>query len=188
MPEGASEAGRHPAPIRAAVVMGVSGCGKTEVGEALARLLGWRFIEGDRLHPPANIERMSAGLPLTDAHRWSWLDAIGEKVAEAGREQAGAIAACSALKRIYRNRLRRYDHGIVFIYLEIDKATAAARVATRKGHFMPASLINSQFADLEPPDSAETAITLDARRSVDDIVAQAAAAFAGEVGPSVRQA
>lgn len=179
--EATGETTARPAPPRSIVVMGVSGCGKTEVGEALATLLGWRFIEGDQLHPPANIERMSAGLPLTDAHRWGWLDIIGARIAEAEREHAGAVAACSALKRIYRDRLRRYDQHVLVVYLEIDKATAAARVATRKGHFMPASLIDSQFADLEPPSSAETAITLDARRPISDLAAQAAASLTGKV-------
>jgi gluconokinase len=157
------------------VVMGVAGCGKTVVGEGLARALGWGFIEGDRLHPQANIERMSAGLPLTDAHRWSWLDAIGMRIAEAERNGAGSVAACSALKRAYRDRLRSHDRRILFIYLEIDKATAAARIAARKDHFMPASLIDSQFADLEPPGPDEAVVWLDARRAVGDLVAEAAA-------------
>ena len=159
----------------AVVVMGVAGCGKTVVGEGLAKALGWRFIEGDQLHPPANIERMSAGLPLTDAHRWSWLDAIGTRIAEAGRDGVGSVAACSALKRAYRDRLRSHDGRILFVYLEIDKATAAARVAARKGHFMPASLVDSQFADLEPPSRDEAAVRLDARGAVGDLVAEAAA-------------
>jgi gluconokinase len=155
--------------------MGVSGCGKTVVGEALAAALGWRFIEGDRLHPPANIERMSAGLPLTDAHRWGWLDAIGERIASARREGTGAVAACSALKRRYRDRLRSHAGELLFVHLVIDKATAAARVAGRKGHFMPASLIDSQFADLEPPGGDEASIALDATRPVDELVATAKA-------------
>jgi gluconokinase len=159
----------------AIVVMGVAGCGKTAVGEALAAALGWRFIEGDRLHPPANIERMSAGLPLTDAHRWAWLDAIGARIAEAERD--GAVAACSALKRIYRDRLRSYSHRLLFVHLDIDKATAVHRVASRAGHFMPASLVESQFADLEPPGPDEMAVRLDANRTVGELVAEAAAAL-----------
>ncbi|MDW6020597.1 gluconokinase [Mesorhizobium sp. BAC0120] len=174
MPEGTAQARTDPAHWRPVVVMGVAGCGKTVVGEGLATALGWRFIEGDRLHPQANVERMSAGLPLTDAHRWSWLDAIGMQIAEAGRDGVGSVAACSALKRVYRDGLRSHDGRILFIYLDIDKATAAARVAARKGHFMPASLIDSQFADLEPPGPGEAAIRLDARRPVGDLVAEAA--------------
>jgi len=159
--------------------MGVAGCGKTEVGQALAARLGWRMIEGDRLHPPANVERMSAGLPLTDAHRWSWLDAIGAEIAAAEREATGAVAACSALKRAYRDRLRGFAPGLLFVHLAIDKATARDRVASRQGHFMPASLVDSQFADLEPPGAGEGAITLDGRRPVAELVAEAFAALGG---------
>lgn len=160
---------------RAVVVMGVAGCGKTAVGEAVAAALGWRFIEGDRLHPPANVERMSAGLPLTDAHRWAWLDAIGARIAEAERDGAGVVAACSALKRIYRDRLRSYSDRLLFIHLDIDKAAAFRRVASRVGHFMPASLVDSQFADLEPPGPGEAAIRLDGTLPVEELVAEASA-------------
>jgi gluconokinase len=159
--------------------MGVAGCGKSAVGEALAAACGWRMIEGDRLHPPANVERMSAGLPLTDEHRWGWLDAIGAELAAAARKEAGAIAACSALKRKYRDRLRGFARPILFIHLAIDRATAQDRVASRQGHFMPASLVDSQFADLEPPGPDEGAITLDARRPVAELVAEALAAIGG---------
>jgi gluconokinase len=152
------------------VVMGVAGCGKSVVAGALAEALGWRLVEGDRLHPPANIERMSAGLPLTDAHRWGWLDAIGAELAMAEGEGVGAVAACSALKRAYRDRLRSHADGALFVHLVIDKATAVARVAARKGHFMPASLIDSQFADLEPPGPDERAIALDATQPVHEVV------------------
>ncbi|HYI04245.1 MAG TPA: gluconokinase, GntK/IdnK-type, partial [Reyranella sp.] len=108
--------------------MGVAGCGKTAVASALAAALGWRFIEGDTLHPRANVERMASGLPLTDEHRWGWLDAVGGRIALAGREGVGSVAACSALKRVYRDRLRQSADGILFVYLEIDKAAAALRV------------------------------------------------------------
>ena len=165
---------------RTAVVMGVAGCGKTAVGEALAAALGWRMIEGDRLHPAANVERMSAGLPLTDAHRWGWLDAIGAEIAAARHDHVGAIAACSALKRSYRDRLRGFAPHILFVHLAIDKATARDRVASRRGHFMPASLIDSQFADLEPPGADEGAITLDARRPIAELVAEALPALGGD--------
>jgi len=170
----ATKGRQSPRPV---VVMGVAGCGKTVVGEALAAVLGSRFIEGDRLHPPANIERMSAGLPLTDEHRWAWLDAIGAKIAEAERGGVGAVAACSALKRIYRDRLRSYSHRLLFVHLDIDKATAFRRVASRVGHFMPTSLVESQFADLEPPGPDELAVRLDGTQTVDELVAEAAAAL-----------
>jgi gluconokinase len=172
VPDGKASVGQPIAP-RAAVVMGVAGSGKTVLGEALAAALGWRMIEGDRLHPPANVERMAAGLPLSDEHRWGWLDAIGAEIAASEGGRAGAIAACSALKRKYRDRLRGFADDILFIHLAIDKATARDRVASRQGHFMPASLIDSQFADLEPPGADEGAITLDARRPIGELVTQA---------------
>jgi gluconokinase len=161
----------------ACVVMGVAGCGKTLVGSALAQTLGWTYVEGDLLHPPANVQRMASGLPLTDEHRWGWLDAIGQEIAHSQQHGAGAVAACSALKRAYRDRLRRYSRRLLFVYLEIDRETAAERVAARKGHFMPASLVDSQFAALEPPGRGEMAVTLDARRPVAELVGEAAAAL-----------
>lgn len=166
--------------VGACVVMGVAGCGKSVIGSGLAEMLGWTFVEGDRLHPAANVERMASGLPLTDAYRWAWLDAVGEEIALSGLKSGGAVAACSALKRAYRDRLRRHNDKALFIYLEIDKATAAMRVASRKSHFMPASLVDSQFADLEPPGSDEMAVVLDARRPVGELVASAVA-FLGDL-------
>ena len=163
------------------VVMGVAGCGKSLVGSALARTLGWTYVEGDLLHPPANVQRMASGLPLTDEHRWGWLDAIGQRIALSQQQGDGVIAACSALKRAYRDRLRRYGDGLTFIYLEIDRQTAARRVGARKGHFMPASLVDSQFAALEPPGRDEMSVTLDARRPVEELVAAAVAALRSRV-------
>ncbi|WP_292435570.1 gluconokinase [Mesorhizobium sp.] len=157
----------------AIVVMGVAGCGKTAVGEALAKSLSAVFIEGDRLHPPENVARMARGEPLTDALREGWLDAIGERIAASVADGQRAVAACSALKRSYRDRLRRFCPGIVFLYLKIDRETAWRRVAARKGHFMPASLVDSQFATLEEPGRDEQAVTVDATRTVAGIVRQA---------------
>lgn len=156
------------------VVMGVSGSGKTVVGSALARALGGRFAEGDRFHPPENISRMSAGLPLRDEDRWGWLDAIAVEIGEAERHGETLVVACSALKRVYRDRLRLASRNLRFVYLEIGREAAAARVAARKGHFMPASLIDSQFAALEPPSPDEDALTLDAIRDPAELVAFAA--------------
>ncbi|RWA71250.1 MAG: gluconokinase [Mesorhizobium sp.] len=150
--------------------MGVAGCGKTVVGEALAKELGAIFIEGDRLHPPENVARMARGEPLTDALREGWLDAIGERIAASIADGQKAVAACSALKRSYRDRLRGFCPGIVFLYLKIDRETAWRRVADRKGHFMPASLVDSQFATLEEPSLDELAVTVDATRTVAAIV------------------
>ncbi|UVK46185.1 gluconokinase [Mesorhizobium sp. AR07] len=158
----------------AIVVMGVAGCGKSAVGTALAVVLGGVFIEGDRLHPPENVARMASGEPLTDQLREGWLDAIGARIAATVGQGQGAVAACSALKRSYRERLSGFCPDIVFLYLEIDPATARKRVGNRKGHFMPASLVDSQFAILEPPTAEERALTLDAKRPVGEIVAEAA--------------
>jgi gluconokinase len=155
----------------AIVVMGVAGCGKSAVGIALAATLNAVFIEGDRLHPPENVARMASGEPLTDQLRKGWLDAIGGRIAASVGKGQGVVAACSALKRSYRDRLRAFYPDIVFLYLEIDPATARRRVASRKGHFMPASLVDSQFAILEPPGRDERALTIDATRPVADVVA-----------------
>ena len=154
----------------AIVVMGVAGCGKTAVGEALAMALDADFIEGDLLHPPENVARMARGEPLTDALRAGWLDAIGERIAASVAGKRKAVAACSALKRSYRDRLSRFCPDIVFLYLKIDRETAWRRVANRKGHFMPASLVDSQFATLEEPAADERAVTVDGTRSVAQIL------------------
>src|SRR5690606_30144154 len=123
------------------VVMGVSGSGKTVVGSALAEALGGRFVEGDRFHPPENISRMSAGLPLRDEDRWGWLDAIAVEIGEAERRGETLVVAWSALRRVYRDRVRLASRRLRFVYLEIGREAAAARVAARKDHFMPASLV-----------------------------------------------
>ena len=159
------------------VVMGVSGSGKSVVGAALAEALGGRFAEGDRLHPPENISRMAAGMPLRDEDRWGWLDAIAMEIAEAERQGRTLVVACSALKRIYRDRLRRASPNLRLVYLEIGRDTTAARVAARKGHFMPATLIDSQFADLQPPTPDEGPLMLDATRNPDELVASAVSAI-----------
>ncbi|WP_095091458.1 gluconokinase [Mesorhizobium sophorae] len=160
-----------PGSVPAIVVMGVAGCGKSAVGTALAATLGAIFVEGDQLHPPENVARMASGEPLTDQLREGWLDAIGERIVMSVGQGEGVVAACSALKRSYRERLSSFCPEIVFLYLKIDAATARRRVASRKGHFMPASLVDSQFAILEPPAADERALTLDARRPVDELVA-----------------
>jgi gluconokinase len=164
----------------AAVVMGVAGSGKSVVGVALAEALHCKLVEGDQLHPPENVERMASGLPLNDEYRAGWLEAVGRAIASHAAHGEGVIAACSALKRGYRDRLRAHWPRLVFIYLMIDKNRARERVATRRGHFMPASLIDSQFADLEPPTDEEGAIFLDATRPVEELVAAAAAKLAAK--------
>ena len=145
-----------PSPAPAIVVMGVSGSGKTTVGEALAADLGVPLLEGDQFHPKANIDKMSSGTPLTDDDRWPWLDAIAKAIRDA---PDGVIVTCSSLRRIYRDRLRAgAGRPMIFVFLSGSRETLAARLAARKGHFMPASLLDSQLATLEPPHPDEPGI------------------------------
>ncbi|MBL8576423.1 MAG: gluconokinase [Mesorhizobium sp.] len=159
------------------VVMGVSGSGKTVIGSRLAKALGADFAEGDSFHPPENISRMSAGMPLRDEDRWGWLDAIAIDIANADTKGRGLVVTCSALKRIYRDRLRLASRRLRFVYLEISRDAAAERVAARKNHFMPASLIDSQFADLQPPTGEEHVVVLEASRPPTELVASAVTAL-----------
>ena len=133
-----------------AVLMGVSGSGKTTIGELLAQRLGWRFIEGDDYHPRENVAKMAAGIPLEDADRWPWLDALNQRI----RRERNAIVTCSALKESYRQRLLAGIKDARVVYLHAPKALIAKRVVERKHKFMPASLLESQFATLEPPAGA----------------------------------
>ena len=154
--------------------MGVSGAGKTTVARALAGRLGWEFADGDGFHPQANIDKMAAGRPLTDEDRWPWLRAIADWIGRHAAAGRGAVIACSALKRRYRDVLRA--PGAVFVLLTGDRATIAKRLRERHGHFMPAALLDSQLDDLEPPTVDERAITVDIAAGpsevVDEIVAQ----------------
>ncbi|MBO9687436.1 gluconokinase [Roseateles chitosanitabidus] len=157
--------------------MGVAGCGKTSVGEALARALGWGFIEGDAHHAPASIAKMQAGQPLDDADRWGWLDRLGEMLAA----QAPVVLSCSALKGAYRERLRAASPGLRFVFLAIDKPLALERVAARaQRHFFSASLVDSQFATLESPDGEPGVLTLPAALPLDEQVRQARAWLAAD--------
>lgn len=153
------------------VVMGVSGCGKSTLGQALAQALGVPYIEGDALHPPRNVARMAAGTPLTDADRAGWLDAIGERLAQAGDQ--GAVVACSALRRIYRDRLRAASPGLRLVHLHGDPALLAERIGQRTGHYMPPALLPSQLQTLEPPDPDEAAITLNIAQPPEALVRRA---------------
>lgn len=142
------------------VVMGVCGCGKTTVGKALAAALGWRFFDADDFHPPANIEKMAAGIPLTDVDRWPWLDRLAAEMGAIERAGGHAVLACSALRQAYRDRLA-VAGDVRFVHLRGDRATIAARVAARPGHYMPATLVDSQFAALElPAEAIDVDITL----------------------------
>ncbi len=176
-----------PAPLAPAplvLVMGVSGAGKSTIGTLLAEALGVAFADADCFHPPANVAKMSAGMPLTDDDRGPWLDAIGAWLAARGA--AGGVVTCSALKRAYRDRLRAACPGLRLLHLEGDAALIAARQAARPDHFMPASLMASQFATLETPAMEEGAIILSVAPAVNEVLAAALAAL-GMDGPPGRR-
>lgn len=155
--------------------MGVCGCGKTVIGRQVAERLGYNFVEGDEYHPPGNVAKMRAGIPLTDDDRRPWLQALADRIAAAGAEGAGLVVSCSALKRRYRDILRGAGVPVHFVHLAGTPALIAQRMAGRTGHFMPASLIDSQFAALEPPDAGESAETHDVALPPATIVARVAA-------------
>lgn len=131
------------------IVMGVSGSGKTTVAEGLAEHLGWTYVEGDDLHPAANVEKMRNGIPLTDEDRWPWLRKIGEWIDEHEGEGKSAVITCSALKRTYRDLLREGRPGVMFCHVDVSREELERRLAERKGHYMPASLLQSQLDTLE---------------------------------------
>lgn len=149
--------------------MGVSGSGKSTVGEILAQRHGWVFVEGDAFHSDQNHAKMRAGIPLTDEDRLSWLEALGQELAR--HAGLGVVLSCSALKRAYRQTLRAYVPDLMFIWLEVGREAAAQRVAGRgASHFFPATLIDSQFAALEPPHDEAGLLHLDSERPLDDIL------------------
>ncbi|MGB4135086.1 MAG: gluconokinase [Microbacterium sp.] len=136
------------------VVMGVSAVGKTTVGQEIARLCGGRFLDADDLHPAENVAKMSAGIPLDDADRWPWLDRVGDALAP------GTVMACSALKRAYRDVLRRHAPETFFVHLHADAAHLLAQASGREGHFMPPALLQSQLDALEPLGADENGIVI----------------------------
>ena len=155
----------------AVIVMGVTSCGKTSVGEGLAKELGCPFIEGDKLHPASNIAKMSAGTPLDDADRWPWLENIGKAMKVECDKGHGVVASCSALKKIYRQKLAEaVERPITLIHLYGGRGLLTARMADRKGHFMPTSLLDSQLATIEVPGPDEAALHLDVILPVDELV------------------
>jgi len=157
------------------VIMGVSGCGKSTVGVALAEAIGISYRDGDDLHPAANVEKMRAGVPLTDADRLPWLD----RVAEVLRGEAPVIVGCSALRRVYRDRIRAGAGGTVrFVHLVGSRDLIAARMAARTGHYMPTSLLDSQFATLEPP-GPEEAIAVEIDQPLPEMIAALLPALKG---------
>jgi gluconokinase len=161
------------------VLMGVSGSGKSTVGVALAAALGWRLIDADDLHSPQNVAKMAAGIPLTDDDRWPWLDRVVDELRRASAVGTNVVLACSALKQRYRDRLAQAGD-VRFVHLRGDPQTIATRLATRHHRYMPAALLESQFATLEAPSDA---IDIDITQSVDAQVAAIIAAISREKSP-----
>jgi gluconokinase len=180
-PQPAITVGASPAPATQSpvVVMGVAGSGKSTVGAALAQRLLVPFVDGDTLHPAANIAKMTAGEPLNDDDRHPWLDRVGEWLAG---HRDGAVVSCSALKRQYRDRLRVSCPRIEFLYLNGSPELIGRRLATRSGHFMPAALLRSQFAALEHLGSDEPGVSVDAEQEIQAIIET----FLRAGGPSTR--
>jgi gluconokinase len=159
------------------VVMGVSGSGKSTLGPMLAAALGVPFADADAFHPPANVAKMRAGTPLTDEDRWPWLDAIGAWLDARAAAGAGGVATCSALKRVYRARLLGTRPAVRLLHLHGAPELIAARQAARPGHFMPASLMASQFATLEAPGPEENPIPLSVAAAPEEVLRAALAAL-----------
>jgi gluconokinase len=163
------------------VVMGVSGCGKTTIGRALAERLGRRFLDADDFHPPANIAKMRSGVPLGDDDRRPWLERLNALLRHGAAKGEPVVLACSALKRRYRDLLRRRVEGIVFVHLAADKALIATRLAARDHAYMPGSLLDSQFATLEVPEAGEDAIEVRVDATVAQTLAQIERALATRI-------
>ena len=163
--------GDEPAKVPCAlVVMGVSGSGKSTIADRLAQRLGWAFEDGDRFHPVGNVAKMSAGTPLTDEDRWPWLQAIADEIDRVCQAGERAVVACSALKRAYRDILVHGRDDVRIVFLDGTQELIAARLAARKGHFMPPGLLASQFRTLEPPATGENPLTISIDAPVDTIV------------------
>jgi gluconokinase len=165
------------------VVMGVSGCGKSEIGARLARALVASFIEGDRYHSDGNVRKMSAGIPLTDADREGWLAQLAAELARGCANGQAVVLACSALKRAYRDTLRASGCAPRFVHLAGDRALIEARMKSRSGHYMPPSLLDSQLRDLEALQPDEAGITLDIGDDPELLVGRVLAYAAGAAGP-----
>jgi len=151
------------------IIFGVSGAGKTTVGKLLASELGWRFIEADDFHSAANIEKMRNGRPLTDADRWPWLDCLRRQIERSLCAGENAVLACSALKRVYRDRLRVSDE-VKLVFLRGDQALIEKQLRSRHGHFMDANLLQSQFDDLDEPQPDEKVLTIELGQTPKEIV------------------
>ena len=154
------------------VIMGVAGCGKSSFAAALSQALGWQLIEGDEFHPPENVNKMRAGVPLTDDDRAGWLDALANELVQRGPR---AVLTCSALKKSYRDRLRQSVQGLLFVHLDLTREQSIARVTQRPGHYFQPALVDSQFAALEKPVDEAGVFTADATQSIETIQVQVCA-------------
>jgi gluconokinase len=164
--------------------MGGSGNGTTTLREEIPKRLNCRFQEGAELHPRANVEKMSRGEPLTDEDRWPWLDAIGEWLDERAAADENALLTCSALRRVYRDRLRAGRPGVRFCHVDAPEETLRDRLEHRRGHYMPASLLPSQLATLEPLADDEPGVVVSAEGDPDDVLAEALEALGISEGES----
>lgn len=166
------------------IVMGVSGCGKSTMASALGERLGLDMVDGDDLHLPESVAKMRSGIALQDADRWPWLDRIGHYLAQA--QEPGRVVACSALKRVYRDRIREQAGDVCFVFLDGDFDLIAQRMRQRVGHYMQPGLLDSQFRTLEKPQADETdVIRLPITEPVQDMVAQAIQALHNRLHPAL---
>jgi gluconokinase len=163
----------NPAAVTRVIVMGVSGAGKSTIGALVADAMDIPFLDGDSLHPMANISKMAAGTPLTDADRWPWLEIVGNELANTTAK--GIVIACSALKRSYRDVIRAKAPDTIFLHLDGSLEVLSSRLEGRSGHFMPPALLASQLASLEPLADDEHAVVIDISESITEILAQAVA-------------
>jgi gluconokinase len=153
------------------IVFGVSGAGKTTIGKLLAEELGWRFLEADDFHPPSKVEKMRSGHPLTDEDRWPWLDRLRDQITCSIAAEENAVLACSALKRVYRERLR-VSGDVKFVFLHGSYALIERQLQHRIGHFMNPALLRSQFTDLEEPKPADGTVIIELGRSPQELVGE----------------
>lgn len=172
-----------PAGTQRIVVMGVSGCGKSTVGAALAAELGLAFVDADDLHPLENREKMAAGVPLEDDDRWPWLARVGEALAAASAP--GIVVACSALRFAYREAIRSHAPDVLFVHLDAPRDALAARLAARTGHFMPPALLDSQLATLEPLGESEAGFAVEVAADAHDGAGSGGRADAGEIARAI---
>lgn len=154
------------------VIMGVSGCGKSTVGAALAQVFDIPYLEGDAYHPAANVAKMAAGIPLNDEDRAGWLEGLADEIRQARERGAGLVLSCSALKRRYRDMLRQADPSLRFVHLDGPRTLIADRMQARVGHYMPSSLLDSQLSILEPLHADEGGLTLDITQPPQVLVAR----------------